>query len=156
VNEAIKVSVVGPVYRGVGTISSFITQTKEALVNCGEAFEIILVDDGCPKGSWESIENECRKDPAIKGIRLSRNFGQQIAISAGLHFAKGERVIVMDTDLQNPPDVIPVILEKLGAGADVVYTISKVRNNWIDEATSALFWFLVNKVLGVHMVPNQL
>lgn len=152
----IAISIVGPVYKGEQILSPFVRQTKQVLNQRGEAFEIILVDDGCPKGSWEMIENECRKDPAIKGIRLSRNFGQQIAVSAGLHFAKGERVIVMDTDLQNPPEAIPAILDRLGAGADIVYTISKVRNNWVDETTSSLFWFLVNNLLGVHMVPNQL
>jgi glycosyltransferase involved in cell wall biosynthesis len=155
-SENISISIVGPVYIGTHTVANFIKQTREVLTKRCEAFEIILVDDGCPAASWDLIENTCRKDPAIKGIRLSRNFGQQIAVSAGLHFAKGERVIVMDTDLQNPPEAIPVILEKLQAGADVVYTVSKVRNNWIDEITSSLFWFVVNKVLGVHMVPNQL
>jgi len=155
-SEKVAISIVGTVYNGTESLAEFISKTKEVLNRQVETFEIILVDDRCPSGSWALIEKECLKDPLVKGVRLSRNFGQQIATSVGLRFAKGEYVIVMDTDLQNPPEAIPAILEKLAEGADAVYTVSKVRNNWIDETTSGLFWFVVNKLLGVGMVPNQL
>ena len=155
-SEKIATSIVGTVYNATESLAEFISKTKEILGRQGEPFEIILVDDRCPSGSWALIEKECLKDPVVKGVRLSRNFGQQIATSVGLRFAKGEYVIMMDTDLQTPPEAIPAILEKLAEGADAVYTVSKVRNNWIDEITSALFWFMVNKILRVGMVPNQL
>lgn len=155
-DRAIDVSIVGPVYKGGKTLRVYLECIKDVMAYRNQAFEIILVDDGCPDDSWNIIQYECSRDKSVKGVRLSRNFGQQIAVSAGLRFASGKFVILMDTDLQNPPNAIPVILDRLEAGTDIVYTTSKVRNNWFDEVTSSLFWFIINNVLKVQMVPNQL
>jgi glycosyltransferase involved in cell wall biosynthesis len=155
-SEKIKVSIVAPIYKGGNTLADYISSTRSVLEKTGKSFEIILVDDGCPSGSWHLIEEECNKNPNLKGVRLSRNFGQQIAVSAGLFFAQGNQVIAMDADLQNPPTAIPQILEKLDEGADIVYTISKVRNHWFDEFSSSAFWFVMNRVLGADMISNQL
>jgi glycosyltransferase involved in cell wall biosynthesis len=154
--DSIEISIVSPVFNGRDTVSKFVHQTRQELIKFSVNFEIILVDDGCQRGSWQIIEEECLKDSRIKGVRLSRNFGQQIAVSAGLFFARGSKVIVLDSDLQNPISAIPQILEKLESGNDIVYTVSKVRNNLIDECTSGLFWFVVNGLLGANMIPNQL
>lgn len=155
-SDIIEISIVGPVFNGRDTVSEFVKEIRQELLKFGESFEIILVDDGCKRGSWQVIEEECKKDSKVKGVRLSRNFGQQIAVSAGLSFARGSKVVVLDADLQNPISAIPEILEKLESGEDIVYTVSKVRNNWIDECTSGLFWFMVNGLLGANMIPNQL
>ncbi|MDW8302563.1 MAG: glycosyltransferase, partial [Bacteroidia bacterium] len=96
------------------------------------------------------------EDKRVKGIKLSRNFGQQIAMSAGMRYALGEYTIIMDCDLQNPPEVIPEIIARLQANVDIVYTVSDVRNNFTDEYSSKLFWFLMNEVLNVNIIPNQL
>lgn len=152
----VDLTIVGPVYKGQETVPFFVQETRKVLESLDLSYEIILVDDGCPNGSWKAIQGECMKDPSVKGVRLSRNFGQQIAVSAGLSLATGTRIIAMDADLQNPSNAIPTILEKLDNGIDIVYTVSRTRNNWTDELTSYLFWFIVNKVLGVKMIPNQL
>lgn len=155
-SNQLDISVVCPIYNGRDTLSAFIAKLREVLANSGYSYETILVDDGCPYNSWKLIENQCLLDNNVKGVRLSRNFGQQIAVSAGLTFASGRYVIVMDADLQNPPDIIPIIVEKLNEGIDIVYTVSKIRNNWIDELTSSIFWFIMNRVLSARMIPNQL
>jgi glycosyltransferase involved in cell wall biosynthesis len=155
-SNQLDISVVCPIYNSRDTLSTFIATLREVLAHSGHTYEVVLVNDGCPYNSWEAIENQCSLDKHIKGVRLSRNFGQQIAVSAGLTFTSGRYVIVMDADLQNPPDVIPVIIEKLNEGVDIVYTVSKIRNNWIDELTSSMFWFIMNRVLSTNMIPNQL
>lgn len=155
-SDEVDVTVVCPVYNGVDTLSSFISQLVAVLARTTQAYEIILVDDGCPYDSWQVIQSQCTFNASIKGIRLSRNFGQQIAVSAGLSFASGRYIVVMDADLQNPPNTIPDLLVHLRNGVDIVYTVSKVRNNWIDGFTSIIFWFVINKVFSTNMIPNQL
>jgi glycosyltransferase involved in cell wall biosynthesis len=152
----VDLTIVGPVYKGQETVPFFVEETRKVLESLDLSYEIILVDDGCPNGSWKAIQEECMKHPSVRGVRLSRNFGQQIAVSAGLSLATGTRIIAMDADLQNPSNAIPAILEKLDNGIDIVYTVSRTRNNWTDELTSYLFWFIINRVLGVKMIPNQL
>lgn len=151
-----EISIVSPVYKGGATLAEFIRQILETLRETDRSFELILVDDGCPHDSWRVVSESCARDVEVKGIRLSRNYGQQIAASAGLRFAKGEKIIVLDSDLQNPIEAIPSVIEQLDNGMDIVYTISRVRNNWIDDATSSIFWFVVKGMLGVQIVPNQL
>lgn len=151
-----EISIVSPVYKGGATLAEFIRQTLEILRKTDRSFELILVDDGCPHDSWWVVSESCARDVEVKGIRLSRNYGQQIAASAGLRFAKGEKIIVLDSDLQNPIEAIPSVIEQLDNGMDIVYTISRVRNNWIDDATSSIFWFVMRRMLGVQIVPNQL
>jgi len=151
-----EISIVSPVYKGGATLAEFIRQTLEILRETDRSFELILVDDGCPHDSWRVVSESCARDIEVKGIRLSRNYGQQIAASAGLRFAKGEKIIVLDSDLQNPIEAIPSVIEQLDNGMDIVYTISRVRNNWIDDATSSIFWFVMRGMLGVQIVPNQL
>ena len=150
------ISIVSPIYRTKEVLSELVGRIIKSVEGISQNIEIILVDDGCPDNSWTIIEEECQKDPRVKGIKLSRNFGQQIAISAGISFSKGDFVIIMDGDLQNPPEAILEIYQELILGNDLVNTVSFVRNNWRDELTSKIFWWLINNVLKVRMLPNQL
>ena len=86
-----------------------------------DCYEIILVNDASPDASWSVIEHECAQDKRVKGINLSRNFGQHYAITAGLHYAQGEWVVVMDCDLQDRPEEIPALYQKALEGYDIVY-----------------------------------
>jgi glycosyltransferase involved in cell wall biosynthesis len=149
-------SIAIPVYRTEEYIPLLCQQLIENLSGEPYVVEIILVDDACPDSSWLTIQRLCDSNPSIKGIKLSRNYGQQTAISAGLFFAKGEYVIILDCDLQHPISAIPSILRELEAGNDIVYTVSKRRDKKIDEVSSALFWFFLNKSLRRKIVPNQL
>jgi glycosyltransferase involved in cell wall biosynthesis len=150
-----KVSVVTTIYRGKEVVTPLIERIETSLIGVNH-YEIILVDDNCPEKSWSIIKQQAKNNTNVKGVKLSRNFGQQIAMSAGMRFATGDMIILLDGDLQNPPENIPTILAKLDEGFDLVYTTSKTRNNWKDEITSKLFWFFIKDVLKIDMIKNQL
>ena len=110
-----KISVVSPVYRGEKMVSELVRRNVEALSAITDDYEIILVNDASPDDSWAAIEAECQKNPRVKGLNLSRNFGQHYAITAGLSYATGEWMVVMDCDLQDPPSLLPRMLEIEGS-----------------------------------------
>ena len=116
-----KVSVVIPVYNEVGVLDELHERLTAVLSDCAEEYEIIAVDDGSTDGSMEKIAELALRDARFKGVELSRNFGQQAAVSAGLSFAGGDVVAMMDADLQDPPEALPVMFAKLEEGYDVVF-----------------------------------
>ena len=118
--EKIEISVVSPVYMGEKMVSELVRRNVEVLTQMRLDYEIILVNDASPDESWREIEKECKKNPKVKGLDLSRNFGQHNAITAGLSYAKGEWVVVMDCDLQDRPEEIPNLYAKAQEGYDVV------------------------------------
>ena len=106
-----------------------------------EDYEIILVNDASPDNSWQMIEQECSKNKRVKGINLSRNFGQHYAITAGLHYTKGEWVVVMDCDLQDRPEEIPALYQKALEGYDSVFAQRVQReDNWFKRLSSKTFY----------------
>ena len=119
--SAIKLSIVSPVYRAEKMVHMLVERIVKSVTTITEDFEIILVNDASPDASWSVIEHECAQDKRVKGINLSRNFGQHYAITAGLHYAKGEWVVVMDCDLQDRPEEIPALYQKALEGYDIVY-----------------------------------
>lgn len=123
----VHISVVSPVYRAENIIEELVKQIKESVSTLTDDFEIILVNDYSPDNSWPKIVYECEKEPRVKGVNLSRNFGQHYAITAGLSLAKGEWVVVMDCDLQDRPDEILNLYKKALEGYDSVFAQRKVR-----------------------------
>ena len=117
----IKLSIVSPVYRAEKMVHMLVERIVKSVTTITEDFEILLVNDASPDASWSVIEHECAQDKRVKGINLSRNFGQHYAITAGLHYAKGEWVVVMDCDLQDRPEEIPALYQKVLEGYDIVY-----------------------------------
>ncbi len=115
------ISVVIPVYGCPGAVSELYKRLADTLEGMAVSFEIILVDDRCPKGSWEVIRKLCEEDERVVGIHFSRNFGQQRAIGAGLDKSRGDWVAVMDCDLQDRPEFIKDLYEKAKEGYDVVF-----------------------------------
>ena len=103
-------SVVIPVYKSEKILPQLVEQLCNVMVGITREYEIILVDDGSPDGSWAEIETICAMVPKVIGLKLSRNFGQHYAISAGLERARGKWVVVMDCDLQDQPSEIPKLL----------------------------------------------
>ena len=148
------VSVVVPVYNGARLIERLVQEVAASLN--GEPYELLLIEDGSQDSSWDAIVAAASRCPDVKGIKLSRNFGQQIAVSAGIAKARGKYVIVMDCDLQNPASAIPEILSSLRAGHELVYTVSKTRNNTRDALTSQLFWFVLTRIFKASVVKHQL
>ena len=117
----IHLSIVSPVYRSENIVEELVKQIKKNVSTITDDFEIILVNDYSPDNSWQKITEECAKDKRVKGINLSRNFGQHYAITAGLNYTQGEWVVVMDCDLQDRPDEIPNLYRKAQEGWDTVF-----------------------------------
>src|SRR5262245_56428943 len=109
-------SVVTPVYRAEAIVPELVHRICRAVEPMTSDFEVVLVEDGSPDASWNAIAAECRTDPRVKGVRLSRNFGQHAAITAALAHARGDYVVVMDCDLQDDPAFIPALYRKACEG----------------------------------------
>jgi glycosyltransferase involved in cell wall biosynthesis len=119
-------------------------------------YEIVMVDDGSRDRSWDLIRELHAKDSRIKGLSFSRNFGHHVAVTAGLDVAEGDAVILMDGDLQDPPEEIPKLYAKYREGFELVYGIRRERQDPLaKKATSALFWWLLRRFTGVRMPAGQ-
>lgn len=116
-----KISVVIPMYGCRAAVEELYNRLKQSISKLTDDFEIIMVNDNCPQNSWEVIQQVCEKDKRVKGIELSRNFGQMKAILAGLDYSTGDWVVVMDCDLQDRPEEIPNLYNKAMEGYDIVF-----------------------------------
>lgn len=145
------ISVVSPVYQGEKMVEELVQRISQSVGSITQDYEIILVNDASPDRSWEAIARQCSKDPRIKGVDLSRNFGQHYAISAGLSYAKGEWVVVMDCDLQDRPEEIPALYEKAQEGFDIVFARRVLRQDtFFKRWTSSVFHSLYNWLSGMN------
>lgn len=115
-------SIVSPVYGAEKIVDELVKRIVEESAKVTNSFEVILVEDGSPDNCWERIQENCAADNRVKGIKLSRNFGQHNAISAGLESSKGQFIIVMDCDLQDNPKDFKLLLDKANEGFDTVFT----------------------------------
>ncbi len=146
------ISVVSPVYKAEKIVSVLVERIVNSLSQITNNFEIILVDDGSPDNVWSEIEKEARKDSRVVGIQLSRNFGQHHAITCGLDYCKGEWVVVMDCDLQDQPEVIPLLFQKAQEGHLVVFASRKERkDSFFKRLTSVVF----KRILG-YLTNNNI
>ncbi|WP_292993618.1 glycosyltransferase family 2 protein [Nitrosomonas sp.] len=151
-----ELSVVATIYNAAPMVRELVDRLRAVLGEMGVTHEIILVDDGSKDDSAYVMQMLSEEDNQVKSIILSRNFGQQVAMSAGIQFARGNYVLIMDGDLQNPPEAIPMLYKTVREGFDIVYTASISRNNWIDGATSWLFWRFMSAIMKVDIVKSQL
>lgn len=135
------ISVVSPVYGCCESLTPLYERLKETLTTITGEFEIILVNDDSPDDSWSEITNLCKKDNRVKGINLSRNFGQHYAITAGLEYALGDWVIVMDCDLQDKPEELVKLYNKAKEGYDIVFGRRYQRQDkFLKRLSSKLFY----------------
>jgi dolichol-phosphate mannosyltransferase len=146
-------SVVAPAYNEAEGLATFIARVAAVLRETGEEWELVLVDDGSTDATWRIIEDAARDDARVHGIRLSRNFGHQLALSAGLSVARGNGVITLDADLQHPPEVIPQLLSAAHEGNEVVYAVrSSTDTAGFWKRTSArIFYWLLNKLSSLEL-----
>ena len=107
-------SIVMPVFREGAYLSGFLAAVRRALEQCNLLYEIVLVDDGSPDNTWQVITAEAKKSHALHALRLSRNFGKESALCAGLEHARGDAIIVLDADGQHPPSLIPDMVRSHG------------------------------------------
>ncbi len=151
VNEP-RYSVVGPVYNEEVLIEQFYERVRAVLEATGEPWEIVLVDDGSTDATPAILDRLQAADPEhVVVLHFSRNFGHQLAITAGMDAARGDAVIVIDTDLQDPPEVIPDLIAKWKEGYDVVYGVRTEREGetWFKLFTADLFYKLIQMLTDV-------
>jgi dolichol-phosphate mannosyltransferase len=141
----IELSVVIPVYNSADIFPELYARLRDSLTPAVASFEVIAVLDGCTDRSYEVISGVRTQDGRVRLIELSRNFGHQAAITAGLQYAAGDLVIIMDDDLEDPPEVLPQLIARLREGFDVVYGVRRSRKR---SALHRLVYSLFYRVLG--------
>jgi len=148
-------SVVAPVYNEVATVEQFYARVCSALQ--GLSFELVLVDDGSSDGSDRELQKLAMNDPRVRVVQLSRNFGHQTALTAGLDHARGDAVVMLDADLQDPPELIPQMLDHWRAGCDVIYAVREQRDgeSRFKLATARWFYALFDRLAQVELQHNS-
>lgn len=128
-SDNIEISIVSPVYKAEPIIDKLVDRIVTAVSQLTSSYEIILVEDGGPDNSWQKIEENCDKNSNVKGVKLSRNYGQQHALQAGLDASKGQYIVTMDCDLQDQPEEIEKLLNKCKEGFEIVVASRKNRQD---------------------------
>ncbi|WNV09167.1 glycosyltransferase family 2 protein [Tardiphaga sp. 709] len=142
-------SIVAPVYNEpLSTVTALTSRVALAVADITDDYEIILVDDGSKRETWEAIRSASSNEPRVLGLRFARNFGQHVAISAGIDKAEGDWVIVMDSDLQDRPEVIPELYAKALEGFDVVFVRRQLRPESLLYRGGARFFYKVLNLLS--------
>jgi len=148
-----KISIVSPIFNELESIPELYSRVSEVMNKSGESWELILVDDGSSDGSTDVILKLGKSDPHIRPIVFSRNFGHQIAVTAGLDYSRGDAVVIIDADLQDPPEVILELIDKWREGYEVVYAVRSEREgeSWFKKLTASLFYRLIYKITEVKI-----
>jgi glycosyltransferase involved in cell wall biosynthesis len=146
-------SIVAPIYNEVDNIHELYRRTKQVMESIGESWEMVLVDDGSSDGSTERIRELAAQDEHVRPVIFARNFGHQIAVTAGWDYARGKAVIIIDADLQDPPEVIPDLIARWREGYEVVYAIRAEREgeSWFKKFTAALFYRIIFRITDVKI-----
>ncbi len=148
-------SVVIPVYRGEKLVEPLVERLSKSLPVFAKNYEVILVNDGSPDGSWDVVEQLAKKYKWVRGIRLMRNYGQHNATLCGIRLAQYDVIVTMDQDLQHPPEEIPVLLAELEKGFDVVYGApKKLPQGFLRNLMTASMKNILANVMGVPAVKN--
>src|SRR5918911_5642720 len=149
-------SVVAPVYNEEETLPHFYRRVVDVMEGLGESFELMLVNDGSRDGSYRVMRELHTRDPRVRVVDFSRNFGHQVAISAGLDHARGAAVIILDSDLQDPPEVIPQLIARWKAGVEVVYAqrTRRTGETRFKLLTAAAFYRLIARITSVEIPPD--
>lgn len=146
-------SVVAPVFDEAKTIPEFIARTEAVMKKLGEAWELILVDDGSKDRTAEIILQHAERNKHVRPVLFARNFGHQIAVTAGMDYARGQAVILIDADLQDPPEVIPELVANWRDGYEVVYAVRRKRKgeSFFKRFTASFFYRLINRITEIDI-----
>lgn len=150
------VSVICPCYREEENIEPLASEVEKIFSQQGLNWELLLVNDGSPDSTWEKISAVARKNPRIRGLNFSRNFGKEAAMLAGLEAATGSHVVIMDADLQHPPELIVEmyrIMNDTGAG-QVVACRTREGEPWLRKTLTRIYYRLVNRLMDVELVDG--
>lgn len=152
-NSVKTISVVVPFLNEKESLPELVARVSAVFAARAEDWELLLVDDGSTDGSAEWAVEKTREEPHLRVVRLSRNFGHQFAITAGMDRAVGDAVVVMDADLQDPPEVIPELLAAWEGGADVVYAVRRSREGetWMKKFLAASFYRVFHRLAKVNV-----
>jgi glycosyltransferase involved in cell wall biosynthesis len=151
--DNIVMSIAVPIFNELESLPELYRRVSEVMEHQGLAWELILVDDGSTDGSRAWIQDTADRDPHVEAVIFARNFGHQIAVTAGLDACRGDALIIMDADLQDPPEVIPDLIAKWREGYEVVYAIRAEREGetWFKKISAALFYRLINSITDVDI-----
>lgn len=146
-------SIIAPIYNEIDNLPELYRRVKEVMDSSGEPWEFILVDDGSTDGSTERIRELAQKDSVVRPVIFARNFGHQVAITAGWDYARGDAVVIIDADLQDPPEVILELAKKWKEGYEVVYAVRGEREgeSWFKKFTAAMFYRLIYSITDVKI-----
>ena len=147
------ISIIAPIFNEFENIPELYRRIKDVLDTSEDPWELLMVDDGSTDGSTNLIRDYAAKDPRVVPVIFARNFGHQIAVTAGLDFARGEAVVIIDSDLQDPPEVIIDLINKWREGYEVVFAVRTEREGetWFKEFTASLFYRIIYRITDVNI-----
>ncbi len=146
-------SVVVPVFNEADSLPEFIARTNAVMKKLGETWELIIVDDGSKDHTVDIVQQHAAKDKHIRPLLFARNFGHQIAVTAGMDYARGQAVILIDADLQDPPEMIPEMVANWRDGFEVVYAVRRQRKgeSFFKRFSAAAFYRLINRITEIDI-----
>ncbi len=146
-------SIIAPIYNETESLPQLYARVKKTMDSTGEPWELLLVDDGSTDGSTDMVRELAEKDPCVRPVIFARNFGHQIAVTAGLDYSRGEAVTIIDSDLQDPPEVILDLIAKWREGYEVVYAVRAEREgeSWFKLFTASLFYRMIYRITDVNI-----
>lgn len=152
-SERPRYSIVAPIYNEEGNIQHLYERLCEVMDSTGEPWELVTVNDGSRDRSLELLRELAEKDPRIKIVNFARNFGHQIAVTAGLDYVSGDASVIIDADLQDPPELILEMIERWKAGYEVVYAVREERKgeSWFKLLTAKIFYRLIYRITDVDI-----
>ncbi|QPC94883.1 glycosyltransferase family 2 protein [Mesorhizobium sp. INR15] len=155
--RAVMLSVVVPCYNELDGVAELHRRVTAACLAYGPSYEIVLVIDGATDGTREAIFALAEQDDHIVAIDLARNYGHQIALSAGLEFCSGQRILILDADLQDPPELLGAMMAKMDDGFDVVYgqRLKRDGESWFKLASASVFYRLLRKMVDVEIAADS-
>ena len=146
-------SIIAPIYNEIDNLPELYRRVKEVMDSSGERWELILVDDGSTDGSTDKIRELAKMDKIVRPVIFARNFGHQVAITAGWDYARGDAIVIIDADLQDPPEVILELANKWKEGYEVVYAVRGEREgeSWFKKFTAAMFYRIIYSITDVKI-----
>ena len=146
-------SIIVPIYNEICCLDALYSRLKEVMDSTGEPWELVLVDDGSTDGSTDKIRQLAEQDNRIRPVIFARNFGHQIAVTAGMDYSRGDAVTIIDADLQDPPEVILDLINKWKEGYEVVFAVRAEREGetWFKMFTASLFYRIIFKITDVDI-----
>jgi undecaprenyl-phosphate 4-deoxy-4-formamido-L-arabinose transferase len=155
-NKQIEISIVVPVFNEALLIEELVSRLKVVCEKLNQSYEIVIVDDGSSDGSYEKLKQIQAKESALRIIKLTRNFGQQAAVLAGFRASKGDIIVQLDSDLQNPPEEIPKLLDAMSENIDMVTTVHRKRRDGMLRILGSQFLLKIGQALFGNSVKLNL